>query len=321
MKRKIDNDRLNNIKELLFAIAEGDLNYQIERSQEDDELESLVVILNWLTEELNESLKFLSSLNTRGKIDNFIHIEFILNSDFNLIGINKGALMQLGISKNKIIGKSFSSLLHKESQQVWNKVSEAILKQPEYTGSHKFQFASDTPLKKLFLCDIHCIPPVAIGSQLILISCFQPISNRRLIESKVKLRKMKEALDVKLPKPKPKIMLTHEDVKMVQEVRDFILQNLDQPLPSIQELARKHGTNDFKLKKVFSQFYSNSIFRYYTEERVKKAAIYLKNTRVSIEDTAKLSGFTNTAHFSTAFKKYYSVSPTVYRKLYNQNFK
>jgi len=321
MKRTIDHERLESIKELLLAIAEGDLNYQIDRTNEEDDLETLVVSLNWLTQDLKEKFQFFSGLNSRGSLEEIMHIGFILNKDFNLIKINKGALLQLGLSKKNVMGKPFSSLLDKESQKEWEKIAETILDQPDFEGNHKFQFASDTRLKKMFHFDIISIPPIAIGHQMILIDCLQPISKNKLIQSKVKLRKIRELSEGKLPKPKPKVLLTHKDVKMVQEVRDYILQNLDEPLPSIKELAKKHGTNDYKLKQLFSQFYSNSIFRFYTEERVKKAAVYLKNTRVSIEEAARLSGFRNTTHFSTAFKKHFSVSPSDYRKLYNRNLK
>jgi len=320
MKRAIDVERLQSIKELLLAIADGDLNYQIERTNEEDDLETLVVSLNWLTQDLKDSFQFISSLNTRGSIYDYIHIRFILNKDLNLIGINKGALLQLGISKKNVIGKSFSSLLDKDSQNEWEKIAETILEQSDFEGYHKFQFASDTRLKKMFQFGINSIPPTASGHQIILIDCIQPISKNKLIKSKIKLKRIKELSEGNLPKSKPKIILSHRDIKMVQEVRDFILQNLDKPLLSIQELAKKHGTNDFKLKQIFSQVYNNSIFRFYTEHRVKKAAALLKNTRISIEEAAKSSGFSNTTHFSTAFKKHFSISPSTYRKLYNRNF-
>lgn len=321
MNRTIDNERLASIKELLIAIAEGDLNYQIQRTNEEDELETLVVSLNWLTQDLKDAFHFFSSINTRGSLDEYLHLGFILNKDLNIISINKGALIELGISKKNIMGKSFSSLLDKESQKDWEKIAKAINEHPDFEGNHKFLFASETRLKKMFHFDINTIPATVTGHQIILIDCFQPISKRNLIRSKVKLRRIQELSDEKLTKTKPKVLLSHKDVKMVQDVRDFILQNLDKPLPSIQELARTHGTNDFKLKQAFSQFYNNSIFRFYTEERVKKAAIYLKHTRISIEEVAKLSGFNNSTHFSTAFKKHFSVSPTLYRKLYNRNLK
>ncbi|HAB27099.1 MAG TPA: AraC family transcriptional regulator, partial [Xanthomarina gelatinilytica] len=47
----------------------------------------------------------------------------------------------------------------------------------------------------------------------------------------------------------------------------------------------------------------------------------LETCRLPIYKIAKKSGFKNISHFATAFKKYYTVSPSVYRKLYNKDFK
>ena len=48
---------------------------------------------------------------------------------------------------------------------------------------------------------------------------------------------------------------------------------------------------------------------------MKKAAQYLIEKKYTIGEIAYLVGFRNTKYFSTAFKRYYGVSPSLYPEL------
>lgn len=339
MKRMIDIHRLNSIKELLLAIAEGNLSYQIDRSKEEDELESIVVLLNWLTVELQVSLLYFSSFNPKGNQNKTVHILFTLDHNYKVMNFNDGAISLLELNRSNVIGKSFSHLLNKQSTQKWEEIIQEIEADSNYNSNVSLLFNCGPYLRKKYTCCIQSFTSTVTKLPNIVISSYEFVPQQKLIEDEVRLRKIQAVIEDHIPstqansksnpktitktmaKRKPKMMLSDRDVKIAQDIRDFILKELEQPMLSISELARKYNTNESKVKKAFTQLHNISIFRFYTEERLKRAAHLLETCRLPINKIAKKSGFKNITHFATAFKKYYSESPSVYRKLYNKDFK
>jgi len=73
----------------------------------------------------------------------------------------------------------------------------------------------------------------------------------------------------------------------------------------------------------FNEAYLSSLFKTYTKMnfsdyllmvRMKKAEKLMKDTDLKLTDIAQLVGYTNSSYFSTAFKKFFHVSPSVYRE-------
>jgi len=48
MHKETNQQRINNIYQMLLEMAEGNFSYRIPRTDDDDELEALIVLLNWL---------------------------------------------------------------------------------------------------------------------------------------------------------------------------------------------------------------------------------------------------------------------------------
>lgn len=337
MKRMIDIHRLESIKELLLAVAEGNFSYQISRTQEDDELESIVLLLNWLIEELQDSFQLLSSIQTRGHSISSIQLLFVLDEDHRIVHVNEGAEKQFDITKAQLKGKLFTTLLNKQSLTYWRSITHLISKPTPYAGACKLMFQCGPYLRKKIAFQINSFTLPQQTTRLIVLSSYQLVPKLKLIEDEIhhqmkqrNIESVAEADDSVVKKSgknkrkpyirKPKYMLNESDVLLAQELRDYILKHLESPLPSLQKLARQFNTNEFRLKRVFTQFYNTSIFRFYTDERLKKSSFLLQTSRLSIQKIASLCGFKNVSHFATAFKKHYTVSPSDYRKLYNPDF-
>jgi len=79
------------------------------------------------------------------------------------------------------------------------------------------------------------------------------------------------------------------------------------------ELAGKFGVSESYLRRCFRQAYGKTPRRYLTEVRMRRAAILLSTTRVSVEQIAVDGGFPNVVWFIKCFKRAYGVSPTEYR--------
>lgn len=54
--------------------------------------------------------------------------------------------------------------------------------------------------------------------------------------------------------------------------------------------------------------------KYYNTLRMENAGILLRETRLTVTDVAIKTGFTDALYFGQAFKKFYGISPTEYRK-------
>lgn len=81
----------------------------------------------------------------------------------------------------------------------------------------------------------------------------------------------------------------------------------------IPMLADKAGINEFKLKLGFRELFKTSPYQYRLHLCLERAKLLLEETDDTIDQIASKVGFDSYNGFSTAFKKAYSIAPTVYR--------
>jgi transcriptional regulator GlxA family with amidase domain len=97
---------------------------------------------------------------------------------------------------------------------------------------------------------------------------------------------------------------------IIQKVQDYILNHLEEPLPSTKELSKMFGTNEFTLKENFRNLLKTSIYQFYNEERLKKAHFLIQQTALPLKDIAFMCGFNDYTNFFKAFKKRYHYTPS-----------
>lgn len=105
---------------------------------------------------------------------------------------------------------------------------------------------------------------------------------------------------------------------IIEKVQDYILNNLEEPLPSAKELSKMFGTNEFSLKANFRNFLKTSIYQYYNDERLKKAHFLIERTLIPLKEIAYSCGFNDYTNFYKAFKKKYNYSPSDLNRTKNQ---
>ncbi|MET6996827.1 helix-turn-helix domain-containing protein [Chitinophaga defluvii] len=103
------------------------------------------------------------------------------------------------------------------------------------------------------------------------------------------------------------------DKERIYAAKAYIEENLDTPC-SIIALAHKVGTNDFKLKKGFKELFGSTVFAYMQQLRMTKAREYLNNSSLPLDEIAALTGYSNVANFTNAFKKHFNITPGSLRK-------
>lgn len=114
--------------------------------------------------------------------------------------------------------------------------------------------------------------------------------------------------------------ITHKEpvADIIQKVQDYILNNLEEPLPSTNELSKMFGTNEFTLKEGFRDISKISIYQFYNNERLKRAHYLIEQTTMPLKVIAYKCGFKDYNNFSKAFKKKYNCSPSEIIRLNKQ---
>lgn len=83
---------------------------------------------------------------------------------------------------------------------------------------------------------------------------------------------------------------------------------------TVEEISDYVGIDRSYLFRLFKEKTGVSPKKYIMEYKLKHAAKLLKETNLSVGQVALSSGFDDQFYFSTAFRSYYGISPTKYRK-------
>ncbi len=102
--------------------------------------------------------------------------------------------------------------------------------------------------------------------------------------------------------------ISRTDEERIYYARDLLLANAQDPL-SLNELARKAGLNEFKLKNGFRKVFDNTVFGYLSDYRLDQAKQMIREGKLSFTDIADELGYSSLQHFSNAFRKKYGMSP------------
>lgn len=100
---------------------------------------------------------------------------------------------------------------------------------------------------------------------------------------------------------------------LVRLVREFEL-HPEYPF-TLSEMAERCDCSVNHLLRLFRDFYACTPHRKLIDCRMKKAAELLFRPELSIKEIAALTGCSDALNFSTAFRKFFGVSPKAYRKL------
>jgi AraC-like DNA-binding protein len=104
-----------------------------------------------------------------------------------------------------------------------------------------------------------------------------------------------------------------KDREIAEWARDILFHDFKNP-PSVEELSKRVGTNQFKLKQLFHHFFNNTPYGVVLEIRMNKAYQLLESTRCHVGVAADFVGYSHASNFSTAFIKHFGISPKTISK-------
>lgn len=105
-----------------------------------------------------------------------------------------------------------------------------------------------------------------------------------------------------------------EDIKdIIRKVHDFTLEHLNERI-TIEELSHIFLMNPTTLKEEFKAVYGESIAAHTKEHRMELAASLLSGTALPLAEISGRVGYESQSKFTEAFKSFYNMLPSEYRK-------
>ena len=102
-----------------------------------------------------------------------------------------------------------------------------------------------------------------------------------------------------------------EGVRKLKHAKEHLLKHLD-GAPTIKELSKLAGLNEFQLKAGFKEIYGNTVYGYLLDHKLDHARTLLDTKKFKVNEAATAIGYSNTSHFIAAFRKKFGITPKKY---------
>ena len=99
---------------------------------------------------------------------------------------------------------------------------------------------------------------------------------------------------------------------LLDEAMDILREEWTKP-PTIAQLARRIGLNEFYLKNGFRETFGYTIGGYVRKLRMDRARLLIEQEGCTVKEAALSVGFSNLGHFSAAFEQYHGDLPSYFR--------
>lgn len=292
MSEQNKQERIRKIYQMLFEMASGNLQFQIANLDEEDEIDQIAHKLNEIASNIKNTFHKIGHVIPQFTYQNLVQHTFILDKEFYILSFSSSVLDTLKLSQQELSKLKFSKIIAKQSINDWKTIENEIVTNNIFHITLQLHLLD----KNNQIYPSYFTISSLLNSNKIVISGITTniedytnynIANNNLASSK-------------------KI----DSNTIVQNVYDYIMNHLEEPLPSVNELAKMFGTNDFRLKAEFRKHFNISIYKCYTNERLKRATYLIKRTNIPLKEIAFISGFNDYNNFSKAFKKKYNYVPS-----------
>lgn len=290
MEKAFREDKIVPVYQMLFEMARGNFNSSIPLTNIDGQFETLAVLINMVAEEMRESVFHDGYLNAHHSNQDVNHISILLDENLIIRSFTSETSSCLGFFESELLGQSLGTVLSDTSLE---HLKNAVQESKEKPMPIVLNFMT----KESLLVTVSCsLGKLCSRSELLL--SFNSIVRQN---SYSPLAKKQESINSS--------KLRRVDALLIQKLYDYILAHLEDPLPSIKDLSRQFGTNEYKLKLGFRYFFKTSIYQFYNQERLKRAYFMIEHTVIPLKNIATMNGFNNYPNFSKSFKKHFGISP------------
>lgn len=99
------------------------------------------------------------------------------------------------------------------------------------------------------------------------------------------------------------------EILKLHHAKEVLLNRIDRP-PSLLELAKIVGLNDFKLKMGFKAVFGTTVFGFLRERRLERALELLQAGEMNVSQVAWTIGYSNLSHFTIKFREKFGMNPS-----------
>lgn len=104
---------------------------------------------------------------------------------------------------------------------------------------------------------------------------------------------------------------------LIENIRNYIEESLYYDI-SVGNIASVFNYNEKYIGKLFKRQTGKTLKEYVNAERLKRSKELLKNTSLSVTEISAKVGFNSVSYFNRLFKRYFNMSPTIYRSMINR---
>ena len=289
MSNQANQKRIQNIYQMLFEMATGNFMYRIVVSDDEDEINEISKTLNRIAEDLLKTINQAGYTIPVYTYQSIVQSTVIITSQFKIKSFSSNVPELLEYQPENLLNVPFSLIIGENSQDLLKQIEINIRGDSKYYETYQLSFKTVKGLIIPSFCTISKL----LYTDKIIINVVTTILNDYISYTS-------ENTNVSRP----------ETAKVVQQIHDYILEHLDESLPTLKELSKMFNSNQFSLKDGFRYFFNTSIYHFYNEERLKKSHLLLQQTKHSIKAIAIMSGFNDYTTFYKAFKKHFGYSPS-----------
>lgn len=109
-----------------------------------------------------------------------------------------------------------------------------------------------------------------------------------------------------------KIKLNEDDIEALHKIRELIL--FENDFSDLLSFSKKVRLNEFKIKYGFKQLFNTSVGQLILEQKMLYAKQLLESSEFSVQEISKFVGYKHQQNFSTAFIKFFGISPKTLMK-------
>ena len=274
---------------MLFELATGNLSFRIQQTEPNEDFDLLEEKLNELGDLLKQKVDNNTSPHFHFSYQSLVQVAVVIDANFIIVNFTANLPEMLNYKPEDFVNVPFSELLAEQSAAYM----KVLITDDNENVNQAIHLIFQTKEKKLVptfctIIKLHTSNQFLVST---ITTVLQDTFSDLIINHKSTLQ-------------------ASENGDVIQQVHQYILANLDEPLPTAQVIAARFNISETKLKQGFRHYFNTSVYHFYSEERLKKAHLRITQSNEPIKNIALLCGFGNYLNFYKAFKKKFGYAPS-----------
>ena len=284
-------EKLRIIFQLLLDLATGRKTIALDRIIVADEYDEILSVLSKQGERIRSLVLDQGMITPYSSFEHLSPFVFVLDYHCRIIDFNFTVPERLKYPSEALPNLSFETLLSDSSKLIWKALLEQAQRETSFFITTELVFVAFDGFKLPLFCSI---TRSKIDHLLYVLSTEVVVKDAPFLKQPTSFATEK----------------IKSELAAIENVRAYILEHLDAPLPSLKSLALLFGCEEHKIRRGFRQHYNMSVYQFYQEERLKKAYLLISQTDLPLKEISYECGFSMYLNFYKAFRKKYGFPPS-----------